>query len=41
MVQFRSTTLNVDRSNPVNEDFESLIDSDDGELIRACPEWFA
>ena len=40
MVQFRSTTLDVDQSNPVNKDFENLIDSDDGELFRAFPEWF-
>ena len=41
VVQFRSTTLDVDWSNPVNKDFENMIDSDDRELFRAFPEWFA
>ena len=41
MVQFRSMTLDIDQSNPVNKDFENMIDSEDGELFGAFPEWFA
>ena len=40
-MQFRSTTLDVNWSNPVNKDFENMIDSEDGELFGTFPEWFA
>ena len=39
MVQFRSTSLDVDQSNPINKDFENMIDNK--ELFGAFPEWFA
>ena len=35
VVQFRSTSLDVDQSNPINKDFENMIDNEDGELFRA------
>ena len=41
VVQFRSMSLDIDQSNPVNKDFENMIDSEDGELFGAFPEWFA
>ena len=41
VVQFRNTSLEVEHSNPVNKDFENLINSDDDELFGAFPEWFA
>ena len=41
MVQFRSTALDINQSNPVNKDFENMIDSEDGELFGAFPKWFA
>ena len=41
VVQFRNTSLDVEQSNPVNKDFENLINSDDDELFGAFPEWFA
>ena len=41
VVQFRSTSLYVDWSNPINKDFENMIDSEDGELFGAFPKWFA
>ena len=41
VVQFRSTSLDVDQSNPVNKDFENMIDNEDRELFGAFPEWFA
>ena len=34
-------SLNIDQSNPVNKDFENMIDSKDKELFGAFPEWFA
>ena len=41
MVQFRSASLDVDQSNPVNKDLENMIGKEDGELFGAFPEWFA
>ena len=41
VVQFRSTSLDIDQSNPVNKYFENMIDNEDGELFGAFPEWFA
>ena len=41
VVQFRSMTLDVNQSNPINKDFENMIDNEDGELFGAFPEWFA
>ena len=41
VVQFRNTSLEVEHSNPINKDFENLINSDDDELFGAFPEWFA
>ena len=38
--QFRSTSLDVEQSNPINKDFENMINSDDNELFGAFPEWF-
>ena len=40
VVQFRSRSLNIDQSNPINKDFENMIDSEDGELFGAFPKWF-
>ena len=40
VVQFRSTSLDVEQSNPVNKDFENMINSDDDKLFGAFPEWF-
>ena len=40
VVQFRSTSLDVDWSNPINTDFENMIDSKDRELFGAFPKWF-
>ena len=31
----------MDQSNPVNKDFENMIDKEEGELFGAFPEWFA
>ena len=41
VVQFRSTSLDVKQSNPINKDFENMIDNGDRELFGAFPEWFA
>ena len=41
VVQFRSMSLDVEQSNPINKDFENMINSDDNELFGAFPEWFA
>ena len=41
VIQFRSTSLDVEQSNPINKDFENMINSDDDELFEAFPEWFA
>ena len=41
VVQFRSTSLDVEQSNTINKDFENMIDNGDGELFGAFPEWFA
>ena len=41
VVQFRSTSLDVKQSNPINKDFENMIDNGGGELFGAFPEWFA
>ena len=41
VVQFRSMSLDIEQSNPVNKDFENMINSDDNELFGAFPEWFA
>ena len=40
VVQFRNMSLEVEHSNPVNKDFENLINSDDDELFGAFPKWF-
>ena len=40
VVQFRSTSLDIEQSNPVNKDFDNMINSDDDELFGAFPEWF-
>ena len=40
VVQFRSTSLDIEQSNPINKDFENMINSDDDELFGAFPEWF-
>ena len=34
-------SLNIDQSNPVNKDFENMIDSKDRQLFGAFPKWFA
>ena len=34
VVQFRSTSLDVEQSNPVNKDFENMINSDDDEFLE-------
>ena len=41
VVQFRRASLDVDQSNPINKDFENMIDKEEGELFGAFPEWFA
>ena len=41
VMQFRSTSLDVKQSNPVNKDFENMIDNGDRELFGTFPEWFA
>ena len=40
VVQFRSTSLDVKQSNPINKDFETMIDNGNRELFGAFPEWF-
>ena len=31
VVQFRSTLLDIEQSNPINKDFDNMINSDDDE----------
>ena len=33
-MQFRRASLDVDQSNPVNKDFENMIDKEEGELFQ-------
>ena len=41
VVQFRSMSLDIEQSNPINKDFDNMINSDNDELFGAFPEWFA